>query len=114
MLRKGFAASANAGRSEKTSRLQFVTNDMPDETKIMELDVWIEPVDESAMPYLVDIRAIKAYADSKGVSIVDLSDEEKQRFMIPNPNYRKHRRHVLRALFPHRPRETGACPLSRT
>ncbi len=26
-----------------------------------------EPVDESAMPYLVDIRAIKVYADSKGV-----------------------------------------------
>ena len=24
-----------------------------------------EPVDESAMPYLVDIRAIKVYADSK-------------------------------------------------
>ena len=25
-----------------------------------------EPVDESAMPYLVDIRAIKAYADING------------------------------------------------
>ena len=31
-----------------------------------------EPVDESAMPYLVDIRAIKAYADSKGVAIASL------------------------------------------
>ena len=31
-----------------------------------------EPIDESAMPFLVDIRAIKAYADSKGVAIVDL------------------------------------------
>lgn len=39
-----------------------------------------EPVDESAMPYLVDIRAIKAYADSKGVAIASLSDEEKQQF----------------------------------
>lgn len=37
-----------------------------------------EPVDESAMPYLVDIRAIKVYADSKGVAIASLSDEEKQ------------------------------------
>ena len=37
-----------------------------------------EPVDESLMPYLVDILAIKAYADSKGVAITDLSDEEKQ------------------------------------
>lgn len=43
-----------------------------------------EPVDESVMPQLVDFRAIKAYADSKGVSIVSLSDEEKQQFMIPN------------------------------
>lgn len=72
---------------------------MPDETKIMELDVCVEPVDESAMPYLVDIRAIKAYADSKGVSIVELSDEEKQQFMIPNPRYRKPRRHSIAAML---------------
>jgi len=52
----------------------------------------MKPVDESTMPYLVDIRAIKQYADSKGVGITALSDEEKQRFMIPNPNYRK--RHI--------------------
>ncbi|MBO7051592.1 MAG: hypothetical protein J6W24_02895 [Prevotella sp.] len=58
-----------------------------------------EPVDESAMPYLVDIRAIKAYADSKGVSIVSLSEEEKQQFMIPNPNHRKKRRHGIAAVF---------------
>lgn len=45
-----------------------------------------EPVDESTMPYLVDIRAIKQYADSKGVGITALSEEEKLRFMIPNPN----------------------------
>jgi hypothetical protein len=58
-----------------------------------------EPVDESTMPYLVDIRAIKQYADSKGVSITALSEEEKQMFMIPNPNYRKHRRHGIAAVF---------------
>lgn len=58
-----------------------------------------EPIDESAMPFLVDIRAIKAYADSKGVAIVDLSDEEKQQFMIPNPNYRKKRQHGFAAMF---------------
>lgn len=58
-----------------------------------------EPVDESTMPYLVDIRAIKHYADSKGVGITALSDEEKQRFMIPNPNYRKRRRHSIAAVF---------------
>ena len=58
-----------------------------------------EPVDESTMPYLVDIRAIKTYADSKGVAIVSLSEEEKQQFMIPNPNYRKKRRHGIAAVF---------------
>ena len=43
------------------------------------------------MPYFVDIRAIKAYADSKGVAIVSLSEEEKKQFMIPNPSYCKRR-----------------------
>ena len=38
-----------------------------------------EPVDETSMPYLVDIRAIKAYADGKGVSIVSLTDDENKR-----------------------------------
>ena len=58
-----------------------------------------EPVDESTMPFLVDIRAIKAYADSKGVAIVSLSEEERQQFMIPNPNYRKKRKHGIAAVF---------------
>ena len=58
-----------------------------------------EPVDESAMPYLVDLRAIKAYADSKGVAITSLTDEEKQRFMIPNPHYRKKRKLSVAAMF---------------
>lgn len=57
------------------------------------------PVDETAMPFLVDLRAIKAYADSKGVGIASLSEEERQRFMIPNPNYRKKRRHGIAAVF---------------
>ena len=58
-----------------------------------------ESVDESAMPYLVDLRAIKAYADSKGVAITSLTDEEKQRFMIPNPHYRKKRKLSVAAMF---------------
>ena len=65
-------------------------------------DYWsqeYEPVDETTIPYLVDIRAIKAYADSKGVAIVSLSEEEKQEFMIPNPNYRKKHRHGIAAVF---------------
>ena len=66
------------------------------ENKIRENDVWI---DESLMPYLVDFWVIKAYADSRGVAITYLSDEEKQQFMIPNPNYRKKRRHSIAAMF---------------
>ena len=58
-----------------------------------------EPVDESKMPFFVDIRAIKAYADSKGVAIVSLSDEEKQQFLISNPNYRKKRRRNIAAML---------------
>ena len=72
---------------------------MDDTSKTREIDVWIEPIDESSMPFLVDIRAIMAYADSKGVDIVDLTDEEKQQFMIPNPNYRKKRRRSIAAMF---------------
>lgn len=58
-----------------------------------------EPVDESSMPFLVDIRAIKAYADGKGVSITSLSEEEKKQFMIPNPQYRNKHRHGIAAVF---------------
>lgn len=58
-----------------------------------------EPVDESTMPFLVDFRAIKAYADSKGVEIASLSEEEKRQFMIPNPSYRKKRRHSIAAVL---------------
>ena len=47
-----------------------------------------EPVDESTMPYLVDIRAIKQYADSKGVGIAALSDEEKW-ISGTDPNFRE-------------------------
>ena len=70
---------------------------MNTEKKIREIDFGI--VDESSMPYFIDMRAIKAYADSKGVAIVSLSDEEKQQFMIPNPNYHKKRRHGIAAVF---------------
>lgn len=58
-----------------------------------------EPVDESAMPFFVDMRAIKAYAESKGVAIVSLSDEEKKQFMIPNPNFRKKQRRGIAAVL---------------
>ena len=76
---------------------------MDTDNVVREIDVWIDnftpPVDESTMPFFVDIRAIKSYADSKGVAIVSLTEEEKQQFMIPNPNYRKKRRHGIAAVF---------------
>ncbi len=58
-----------------------------------------EPVDESTMPYLVDIHAIRSYAESKGVKIVSLTEEEKQQFMIPNPRYNRKRRHGIAAVL---------------
>ena len=68
---------------------------MDADNKIRNTDV----VDESTMPYFVDIRAIKAYADSKGVAIVSLSEEEKKQFMIPNPSYCKRRLTGIAAAF---------------
>ena len=56
-------------------------------------------MDETAMPYLVDLRAIKAYADSKSVVIASLSEEEKQQFMIPNSNFRKKHSHGIAAML---------------
>ncbi|MCR4918941.1 MAG: hypothetical protein K5928_03870 [Prevotella sp.] len=58
-----------------------------------------EPVDETTMPFLVDIRAIRSYAAQRGISIVSLSDEEKQQFLIPNPSYRKKHKHGIAAVF---------------
>ena len=118
--------SADFGLKWRICEIFFVSlhRNMDTENIIREIDVWIdeftpclkdnltqekkykdymsqeyEPVDESTMPYLVDLCAIKQYADSKGVGIAALSDEEKQQFMIPNPNYRKRRRHGIAAVF---------------
>lgn len=46
------------------------------------------PILLSEMPYLVDIRALKSYADSKGVAITDLSESEKEQLVFPNPEYK--------------------------
>lgn len=58
-----------------------------------------EPIDLSEMPYLLDLHAIKAYADSKGVSIPSLSEEEKKRFLRPNPAYKKKGKLGMAAAF---------------
>ena len=41
----------------------------------------------------------KKYKKYLSQDIASLSDEEKQQFMIPNPNYRKKQRHGIAAVF---------------
>lgn len=54
-----------------------------------------QPVMLSEIPYVVDHRALRDYAKSKGVAIVDLSDEEKKQFLRPNPEYKGgHHKHL--------------------
>lgn len=47
------------------------------------------PILLSDQPFIVDHRALKAFADSKGVLIPELSEEEKKPFLHRNPNYKK-------------------------
>ncbi|MBR6002764.1 MAG: hypothetical protein IK045_07880 [Bacteroidales bacterium] len=46
------------------------------------------PISIKEMPYTIDLRALLAYAKAKGIAVFDLSDEEKQQFLIPNSQYR--------------------------
>ena len=45
------------------------------------------PISIKEMPYTVDLRDLLAYARARGVAVFDLSEEEKQRFLIPNSQY---------------------------
>ena len=45
------------------------------------------PVSIKDMPYTLDIRALLSYAKAKGTAISLLSEDEKQRFLIPNSQY---------------------------
>ena len=57
------------------------------------------PVMLSEIPFVVDHRALRDYAESKSAAITDLTDEEKRQFMRPNPEYRKSSRwHVAAVL----------------
>lgn len=58
-----------------------------------------KPIALSELPYVVDHRGLKAYADSKGVSITSLSEEEKKRFLHPNPAYKKNSKLGIVAAF---------------
>ena len=46
------------------------------------------PISIKEMPYTIDLRALLAYAKAKGIAVLDLSEEEKQQFLIPNSQYR--------------------------
>ena len=38
------------------------------------------PIDVNSLPYFVDMKAMRAYAQEKGVSISSLTNSEKERF----------------------------------
>ena len=45
------------------------------------------PISIMEMPYTIDLRSLLAYAKAKGVAVFNLSEKEKQRFLIPNSQY---------------------------
>lgn len=46
------------------------------------LEKTYEPIDSKQLTYYVDMRGLRDYAKTKGVSIVELSDDEKNKFLI--------------------------------
>lgn len=46
------------------------------------------PISIKEMPYTIDLRALLAYAKARGIAVFELSEEEKQQFLIPNSQYR--------------------------
>ena len=55
------------------------------------------PISIMEMPYTIDLRALLAYAKAKGVAVFNLSEEEKQRFLIPNSQYQADLAHSVSA-----------------
>ena len=57
------------------------------------------PVSLHEMPFTLDIRALLAYAKSKGIEPSMLSEYERRQFLLPNPTYkRKHTHGIVAAL----------------
>ena len=42
-------------------------------------------IDVNSLPYFVDMKAMRAYAQEKGVSISSLTNSEKEKFTKVNP-----------------------------
>ena len=53
------------------------------------------PISIKEKPYTIDLRALFAYAKARGVAVFDLSEEEKQRFLIPNSQYQAELSHSV-------------------
>jgi len=47
-----------------------------------------KPISLYSMPYTVDMRGLREYANLRGMKIVDLSDEEISQFLVKNIQYR--------------------------
>lgn len=43
-----------------------------------------EPIDVNSLSHFVDMRGLRDYAKEKRVKIVDLSEDEKEHFLIEN------------------------------
>lgn len=46
------------------------------------LEKTYEPIDSKQLAYYVDMRGLRDYAKQKGVPIAELSDNEKNKFLI--------------------------------
>ena len=47
------------------------------------------PIDVNTLPYFVDMKAMRAYANEKGVPISALTDSEKEKFTKANLSAKK-------------------------
>lgn len=48
------------------------------------LEKTYEPINVNSLPYFLDMKAISLYAKKRNIKIVELSQDEKKRFLIKN------------------------------
>lgn len=53
------------------------------------------PIPIMETPYTIDLRSLLAYAKAKGVDVFNLSEKEKQRFLIPSSQYQQDLSHSV-------------------
>lgn len=47
------------------------------------------PIDVNSLPYFFDMRGMREYAKQKGVPMAELTQEEKEKFLVPNTTVKK-------------------------